>query len=86
MTKHTITLRLDKDVYDAVKERAFLQHRSRNGQINYELGQTRKEYSETDMIDWALEVIKRKGNPPYLLEDTRIQLDRELKKFKMSRI
>lgn len=85
MNKYTITLRLDKEVYDGIKDRADIDQRSRNGQINYELGKGRKEYTEIDMIEWAERVISRKGNPPYVLEDLRTQLKRELHQFKTNR-
>jgi hypothetical protein len=83
MDRTTITLRLDADVYQTVKEKSGREGRSRNAQINHHL-KTLK-WSDSDMIDWALTVLQRKGNPPYVLEDLRKQLRRELGTFKSSR-
>lgn len=84
MTKRTITLRLNSDVYELVERRAVKASRSKNGQINYELGQ--KDWVDDIMIEWALAVMKRRGNPPYVLEDLRKQLRRELDQFKRAHL
>lgn len=82
MAKVTMTLRLDKETHDELVERAKDLDRSFNAQVNYDLKTL--AWTDRDMLDFALQVVQRKDNPPYILEDIRIVLKRELKKFKTS--
>lgn len=82
MAKVTMTLRLDNETHDELVERAKDLDRSFNAQVNHDLKTL--AWTDRDMLDFALQVVQRKDNPPYILEDIRIVLKRELKKFKTS--